>query len=49
MVEFLVVQTLAEGNIPFLHVKEENGAKLLYEKIGFRVRRTMQLTVIGFQ
>ena len=45
--EFLVAQTLAEGNIPFLHVKEENGARLLYEKIGFRVRRTMQLTVIG--
>jgi ribosomal protein S18 acetylase RimI-like enzyme len=47
LVEFLVAQTLAEGNVPFLHVKEENGAKLLYEKIGFRVRRTMQLTVIG--
>jgi len=47
LVEFLVAQTLAEGNVPFLHVKEENGARLLYEKIGFRVRRTMQLTVIG--
>jgi ribosomal protein S18 acetylase RimI-like enzyme len=47
LVEFLVAQTLAEGNIPFLHVKEENGARLLYEKIGFRVRRTIQLTVIG--
>jgi predicted GNAT family acetyltransferase len=47
LVEFLVAQTLAEGKVPFLHVKEENGAKLLYEKIGFRVRRAIQLTVIG--
>jgi predicted GNAT family acetyltransferase len=47
LVEFLVAKIFAEGNVPFLHVKEENGAKLLYEKIGFRVRRTMQLTVIG--
>jgi len=42
----LVAQT-SQGNVPLLHVKEENGARLLYEKIGFRVRRTMQLTVIG--
>jgi predicted GNAT family acetyltransferase len=47
LVEFLVAETLAEGNVPFLHVKEENGARFLYEKTGFRVRRTMQLTVIG--
>jgi ribosomal protein S18 acetylase RimI-like enzyme len=49
LVEFLVAQTLAEGKVPFLHVKEENGAKLLYEKIGFHVRRAIQLTVIGRQ
>jgi predicted GNAT family acetyltransferase len=47
LVEFLVAQTLAEGKVPFLHVKEENGAKSLYEKIGFHVRRAIQLTVIG--
>jgi len=32
---------------PFLHVKAENGAKILYQKLGFRVRRTIQLTVIA--
>jgi predicted GNAT family acetyltransferase len=47
LVEYLVAQTLHEGKIPFLHVKAENGAKLLYEKLGFRVRRTVQLTVIS--
>ena len=30
---------------PFLHVKNENGAKRLYEKLGFRVRRELRLTV----
>ena len=29
-----------------LHVAE-NGAKILYQKLGFRVRRTLQLTVIS--
>ena len=29
-----------------LHVKTENGAKRLYEKLGFRVRREMRLTVV---
>jgi hypothetical protein len=27
-------------------VKSENGAKSLYEKLGFRVRHAMQLTVL---
>ena len=35
-----------EGKTPFLHVKSENGAKLLYEKLGFRKRCDIQLTVI---
>jgi GNAT superfamily N-acetyltransferase len=43
----LAAQTLGEGKIPFLHVKAENGAKALYEKIGFRLRRVIQLTVIA--
>ena len=29
-----------------LHVKNENGAKRLYEKLGFRVRCEMHLTVL---
>jgi predicted GNAT family acetyltransferase len=47
LVAYLVAQTLNEGKIPFLHVKAENGAKVLYQKLGFRVRRTIQLTVIS--
>jgi ribosomal protein S18 acetylase RimI-like enzyme len=47
LVEFLVAQAFTEGKVPFLHVKGENTAKSLYEKIGFRVRREIQLTVIG--
>ena len=47
LVAYLVAQTLNEGKIPFLHVKAENGAKILYQKLGFRVRRTIQLTVIS--
>jgi GNAT superfamily N-acetyltransferase len=47
LVAYLVAQTLNEGKIPFLHVKAENAAKLLYEKLGFRVRRSIHLTVIS--
>jgi ribosomal protein S18 acetylase RimI-like enzyme len=43
----LAAQTLEEGGIPFLHVKTENRAKSLYEKIGFRVRRGIHVTVIA--
>lgn len=37
---------IAEGNVPFLHVKGENAAKMLYEKIGFRTRAQMHFNVI---
>ena len=47
LVAYLVAQTLKEGKMPFLHVKDENGAKVLYQRHGFRVRRTIQLTVIS--
>jgi ribosomal protein S18 acetylase RimI-like enzyme len=47
LVAYLVAQTLNEGKMPFLHVKAENGAKILYRKLGFRVRRTIQLSVIS--
>lgn len=36
----------ADGMTPFLHVKTENGAKQLYEKLGFRVRCPIRLTVV---
>jgi ribosomal protein S18 acetylase RimI-like enzyme len=43
---FLAAQILAAGKTPFLHVKSENGAKVVYEKIGFRLRAQIYLTVI---
>jgi predicted GNAT family acetyltransferase len=47
LVAYLVTKALGDAKIPFLHVKSENGAKLLYEKIGFHFRRTISLTVIS--
>jgi len=43
---FLAAQIQAARKIPFLHVKSENGAKVVYQKIGFRVRAAIYLTVI---
>ena len=34
------------GQIPFLHLKTENPALLLYQKMGFRVRAQLHLAVI---
>ena len=34
------------GQIPFLHVRTENPALLLYQKMGFRVRTQLHLAVI---
>jgi ribosomal protein S18 acetylase RimI-like enzyme len=44
---FLAAQILATGKTPFLHVKSENGAKVVYQKIGFRLRAAIYLTVIS--
>ena len=46
LVTAMASMLLSERRIPFLHVKTENGAKRLYEQIGFRVRREIRLTVI---
>jgi FR47-like protein len=46
---FLAAQILAVGKIPFLHVKSENGAKVVYHKIGFRLRAAICLTVISLR
>jgi GNAT superfamily N-acetyltransferase len=43
----IAAQLFEEGKAPFLHVKTENGAKLTYEKLGFRVRRQMNLTIFA--
>jgi predicted GNAT family acetyltransferase len=40
-------EVFAAGKFPMLHVKNENGAKVLYEKIGFKTRREIQLSVIA--
>jgi predicted GNAT family acetyltransferase len=46
---FLASQILAAGKTPFLHVKSENGAKVVYQKIGFRFRAAIYLTVISLR
>jgi ribosomal protein S18 acetylase RimI-like enzyme len=46
LVSALASQARSEGVVPFLHVKTENGAKVLYEKLGFSVRRRIRLTAI---
>ena len=46
LVAGLAAQALAEGCRPFLHVKTENGARGLYEALGFRLRRAINLTVL---
>ena len=46
---FLAAQILAAGKIPFLHVKSENGAKVVYQKIGFHLRAAICLTVISLR
>lgn len=38
---------LASGNVPFLHVFEDNPARHLYKKLGFTHRTRMRLTVIS--
>lgn len=49
LVTFIAAQILAAGKTPFLHVKSENGAKVVYQKIGFRLRAAICLTVISLR
>src|SRR5580693_5179835 len=49
LVTFLAAQILAAGKTPFLHVKSENGAKVVYQKIGFRLRAEIWLTVVSLR
>jgi GNAT superfamily N-acetyltransferase len=42
----LMHKVLDEGREPFLHVKQENGARQLYERLGFRTSRYLHLTVV---
>jgi ribosomal protein S18 acetylase RimI-like enzyme len=43
----MLARITGQGRQPFLHVKTENGAKQLYERLGLRVRREMRLTVFA--
>jgi ribosomal protein S18 acetylase RimI-like enzyme len=49
LVTFLAAEILAAGKTPFLHVKSENDAKVVYQKIGFRLRAAICLTVISLR
>src|SRR5262249_31862821 len=42
----LMRKALDEGRKPFLHVKQENGARMLYERLGFHTSRFLHLTVV---
>jgi predicted GNAT family acetyltransferase len=42
----LMHKVLDEGREPFLHVKQENGARQLYERLGFRTSRYLHLTLV---
>jgi predicted GNAT family acetyltransferase len=47
LMTILAREIIAEGKMPFLHVKTENAsAKHLYVKLGFRVRKPMQFNGI---
>lgn len=44
---FVARRMLAQGETPFLHAYAANeGAVRLYETLGFRIRRTVRLTVV---
>ena len=44
----LVVATGVEGQVPFLHVAEQNQvAQRVYESLGFEVRRSIEFVVTG--
>ena len=47
LVAWLVRKLRAEGSTPFLHVFTDNPAIALYERLGFRTRKTLRLTVLS--
>jgi ribosomal protein S18 acetylase RimI-like enzyme len=46
LVSLIAARILSVGKVPFLHVKTENEARLVYEKIGFSVRKPMHVTAV---
>jgi len=48
LMEELMARIVAEGKTPFLHVKTENGgAKAVYRKLGFAVRRAIYFSIVA--
>src|ERR1700722_3502256 len=47
LVAWLVHKLREEGVTPFLHVFTDNPAIALYERLGFRKRKTLRLTVLA--
>ncbi len=47
LVAWLIRKLHEEGAAPFLHVFTDNPAIALYERLGFRTRRTLRLTVFS--
>src|ERR1700743_3496189 len=47
LVSWLVRKLREEGAMPFLHVFTDNPAIALYERLGFRTRKTLRLTVLS--
>ncbi len=47
LVQYLTERVVRQGKVAFLHVKTENRAKALYERLGYQVRRAIVLTVIA--
>lgn len=47
LVAWLVRKLREDGAMPFLHVFTDNPAIALYERLGFRTRKTLRLTVLS--
>ncbi len=45
----LISRITRRGEIPFLHVRTENAAVRIYEKLGFKVRAQLHLAVIKYR
>lgn len=46
LMRIVAARILARGEVPFLHCYSDNGAIGLYERLGFKIRSHMMLTVL---